>query len=692
MTNSFEEISKANARSNGKTDSNLANDALHLGGIAAEDYATKDWVQSYHESKETVIRQLIAEQDAAMLSAAKEYANSLVRNQDFSGFAEVTDLQALNKNLTDKINADIAAQKQYTDSKTSAIVSDVNSNFADVNSAINQLNNGLNNSVSSLTNLINGVDDRVDGVNTQISNINNNINELFQSVSDGKEEIAEAITDKGITTSATASFETMANNIRKIETSSEPIEPVDPGEIIVIPEGYMDTSDATATPDKILQGYTAYANGNKLHGTYVPSESSEGGGTIGGVILGEDEVVAKKIYGEAGILTGGQLEVEGFTLNTSSSANHAITLVGNDYVVADRKITENVSGEIVIYNISKEKIYHAEPNSKFSYTYEELGIQGEVRCIAASPITLKASDNQRYTQVSIGTSVAIYTYLFKHSGNGELGAYAPYNSEQKVVINNPCGDYNSIAYANTNSHVFAYFSAGRIHIVEIYWAVGLAVETMNEPSNTYAGNVSGLFRFSPSDRFFMCEDWGHLDLVNTHVLLLDNYYFIARQEFTLDSGSTSYQHGQVLINSKDNFGILFGNPCSITYDLAAKTLNFTRLSYDKVIPYQNGYNESLYAVFSKDDRYVYAVSFQGQNFTLGCYKVDLLNLETQWQLVSSLLPVSSNGNMPTIDNVNNRIFCFNRDEGKFYYYYSDPNTKEIIGLQYNGETYQRIIR
>ena len=696
MTNSFEEISKSIAGQNGKTDANLANDSNHLGGISAEEYATKAWVQAYHGDLESKLRQYINQQDNAVLNEAKEYANSLVRNQDFSDFAEISDLQALNKNLTDKINVDIAAQKQYIDSKTSAIVSDVNSNFKDVDGAITKLNNGLNNSVSSLTNLINGVDDRVDGVNTQISNINNNINELFQSVSDGKEEIAEAITDKGITTSATASFETMANNIRKIETSSEPIEPVDPGEIIVIPEGYMDTSDATATPDKILQGYTAYANGNKLHGTYVPSESSEGGGTIGGVILGEDEVVAKKIYGEAGILISNELAIEGFTVNNSATIPHEvspITLVGDDYVIADRKIAENVSGEIVVYNINKNKIYHAEPNSKFSYTYEELGIQGEVRCIAASPITLKASDNQRYTQVSIGTSVAIYTYLFRHSGNGELGAYAPYNSEQKVVIENPCNDFNAIAYSNTNSCVFAYYSSGNVHVVEIYWAIAYALETTNVQSSLANNEVKGTFRFSPSDRFIILESWGNTRLSETNLILLDNYYYITQQNYTLDNGvSMVWQHGQLLINSQDNFAILFGNPCSISYDLANKELTLTRLSGNKVIPFEYRRDVSRFATFSKDDKYVYAIKYDQSNTFLGCYKVDYLNTNSQWQLVSSLMPTGGMDNKPTVDIVNNRIFWFNRYEGKFYYYYADPNVKEIIGLQYNGETYQRIIR
>ena len=52
MATSFEKISVSNARNNGKPDANLANDANNLGGIAAEDYATKAWVKDYHNSKE----------------------------------------------------------------------------------------------------------------------------------------------------------------------------------------------------------------------------------------------------------------------------------------------------------------------------------------------------------------------------------------------------------------------------------------------------------------------------------------------------------------------------------------------------------------------------------------------------------------------------------------------------------------
>lgn len=42
------------------------------------------------------------------------------------------------------------------------------------------------------------------------------LNEVKTSVSNGKSAVASAITDKGVSTSATASFNTMASNIRKI--------------------------------------------------------------------------------------------------------------------------------------------------------------------------------------------------------------------------------------------------------------------------------------------------------------------------------------------------------------------------------------------------------------------------------------------------------------------------------------------
>ena len=54
---------------------------------------------------------------------------------------------------------------------------------------------------------------------SQINNLQNEINSLKTSVSNGKSAVASAITDKGVSTSATATFDTMARNIRNIASA-----------------------------------------------------------------------------------------------------------------------------------------------------------------------------------------------------------------------------------------------------------------------------------------------------------------------------------------------------------------------------------------------------------------------------------------------------------------------------------------
>ena len=57
------------------------------------------------------------------------------------------------------------------------------------------------------------------------------LNEVKTSVSNGKSLIASAITDKGVSTASSATFQTMASNIGKIETVS--------GSLINLPNGYL---------------------------------------------------------------------------------------------------------------------------------------------------------------------------------------------------------------------------------------------------------------------------------------------------------------------------------------------------------------------------------------------------------------------------------------------------------------------
>ncbi len=88
----------------------------------------------------------------------------------------------------------------------------------------------------------------VNEVREQNNNLAEDVNELFQSVSNGKAIVAGAITDKGVSTSPTATFETMADNIDAIET--------DPS---------IGTTDATVAD--ILDGKKAVSQGELRTGT-----------------------------------------------------------------------------------------------------------------------------------------------------------------------------------------------------------------------------------------------------------------------------------------------------------------------------------------------------------------------------------------------------------------------------------------
>lgn len=82
------------------------------------------------------------------------------------------------------------------------------------------------------------------------------IDELKNYVGNGKRDVANAITAKGVTTATDASFAALVDNIDKIVTLMQ------------------GTQDATAGAGQILSDYTAYAKGGKVTGT-IPSQEAQ---------------------------------------------------------------------------------------------------------------------------------------------------------------------------------------------------------------------------------------------------------------------------------------------------------------------------------------------------------------------------------------------------------------------------------
>lgn len=436
-----------------------------------------------------------------------------------------------------------------------------------------------------------------------IQDLQDNLNYL----NDTKTLIKQAITNKGQEVSEDDTFRSYANKIEAIETG-------------------VDTSDATATPNDLLAPKTAYANGQKIEGSIIPT------------------------YRYKGVM-----EIKPSVTNNTSYLARAI--IADKYIL----LSNSSGNSLYIYNI----INNATGNLLVSVTLSDLGMSG----------TLKDAD-MADTAIT-GTTDEYYIALIADTGRGYTSKVLRVNLTDKTYKN--CGGNNyGYGFDKVDGNQLRFYSNSSNHYsVVTYSKYGYSntVHFFTYNINETTDNITAL-----SEQAWSIDNWGSYGCSSGSLLTLSGDYACVQSIMTLGSSYNNYSNCLFKIDWKTNtistlISATRDKLCllneyviknNVLYSLSNVSKAITTLSnyiYDKAYGIAVGYNDSIVS-FSPTDHLYYIYN---------------LSEDYELSLVSSNSYVSDNRFL--IDKGNLCVPKFNRTG--LFFTLSNSTGGNINRLEYN---------
>lgn len=242
---------------------------------------------------------------------------------------------------------------------------------------------GLTQSNPTVDDAFNGIQDKVSSHETEIQNLNSQYTNLFTSVSDGKQLVASAITDKGVSTAPDATFSTMATNIRKISSIPDGVYKIDLTASpsiggVVSGGGYASSGMKIQVGASPTNGYTF--NGWKKSGTTVSSDTSYLFQVTGDTSLiaqfNEITIIRYTVTlsvdpGGSGSVSGGGSYDEGASVTVRATAEDGYDFYGwrmnGSYVSYSSSYTFTISSNTSLTAVFEES--YVEPESDLEWSY-----------------------------------------------------------------------------------------------------------------------------------------------------------------------------------------------------------------------------------------------------------------------------------------------------------------------------------